>query len=130
MNLTRNSFEISGIYGTLTSEDGTFSCVTLEHAFLQDDGSYAPITPPGTYTCQLGMHSLDHIPAPFKAYQIMNVPGHSGVLIHMGNYNKDSDGCCLVGAERVGDMINSSRVTFDKLMESLNNIDSFTLIIS
>lgn len=129
MNLIRNSFEITGIYGTLTSDDQTFSCATLEHAFPQDDGSYAPIIQPGTYTCTLGTFTLENYP-PGQYYQIMNVVGHTDVLIHFGNYNKNSDGCILVGAERVGNMITSSDATFAKFMELMNNTDSFTLTVS
>jgi|SRR5271166_1222696 len=128
MNLNRNSFEVSGIYGTLISDDGVFSCATLEHAFAQDDGSYAPIIPAGTYTCTLGTFTLENYP-PGQYYQIMDVPGHTHVLIHFGNYNKNSDGCILVGATRVGNMITNSDQTFKEFMYIQNGAESFELVV-
>jgi Family of unknown function (DUF5675) len=129
MLLTRTSFEQSGIYGLLTSEDGSFSCVTLEHAFLQPDGSYAPITNPGAYTCILGEFTLVDYP-PGQYYQITGVIGHTHVLIHFGNYNANSDGCVLVGQSRVGDMVTNSDKTFKSFMAYMNGVNSFTLTIS
>lgn len=129
MNLIRNSFEESGIFGTLTDDQGN-SYATLEHAYLQPDGSYAPKTPPGTYTCQKGMHTLEHHPIPFEAFEITNVPEHSNILIHIGNYNKDSEGCVLIGSEKSGDMIINSKISFQQFMNLLKNSDSFTLTIS
>lgn len=132
MILTRSECSSDGVFGTLTSNDGSFSCVTLEHAFPQDDISYAPKTPPGTYTCVLGTHQLDH-GGPFQCFQITNVPGHQGILIHIGNFNKDSDGCCLVGEEIQGKapsrFINNSKQTWDNMMNFLGK-DNFTLIVS
>src|SRR5271169_2411605 len=100
MNLTRNDANVNGIFGTLTDDSGN-TYATLEHAYEQPDGSYAPKTPPGTYTCQKGMHTLEHHPAPFQAFEITNVPNHTDILIHIGNYNADSEGCVLIGEKRV-----------------------------
>lgn len=129
MKLTRTSYEESGIYGILSQDDGSQIAVTLEHAYQQDDGSFAPKTPSGIYQCVLGQHELASMTAPFQTYEITNVPGHSNILIHMGNYNADSEGCVLVGANRVDNMITNSRVTFASFMESMAGIDSFQLEI-
>ena len=51
--------------------------------------------------------------------RLINVPGYEGVLIHVGNTAKDTDGCLLVGRNtRVGKVL-ESRVTFVKLYERL-----------
>ena len=132
LSLNRTDSGVDGIFGTLASDDGSFTCVTLEHAFPQQDGSYAPKTPPGTYTCVLGTHQLDH-GGPFKCFEITNVPGHQGILIHVGNFNKDSDGCCLVGESLEGAApnryINNSKQTWENMMTFLGT-DNFTLIVS
>lgn len=130
MKLTRNEFQVNGIFGTLTQDDGTQIAVTLEHAYLQPDGSYAPKTPAGQYICVKGLHTLEHHPVPFDAFEITNVPGHSDILIHIGNYNADSEGCVLIGEERSGDMITNSKITFLNFMNAMSTTDSFTLTIS
>ena len=51
--------------------------------------------------------------------RLINVPGYEGVLIHIGNTAKDTEGCLLVGKNtRVGKVL-ESRVTFVKLYERL-----------
>ena len=50
-----------------------------------------------------------------KLPRLENVPGRDGILIHAGNYPKDTNGCLLVGQNReVGKVINS-KDTFRKL---------------
>ena len=34
-----------------------------------------------------------------KCLEVMNVPGRNAILIHKGNYNKDTHGCILPGRE-------------------------------
>ncbi len=129
MKLNRTSFEEDGIFGDLTQDDGTHIAETLEHAFLQNDGSYAPKLNEGTHTCVLGEHELDH-GGPFQAYEITGVPGHSGILFHVGNYNTDSNGCVLLGELRLGPMITNSKVTFDAFMALTNGANSFELVVT
>ena len=51
--------------------------------------------------------------------RLINVPGFDGVLIHVGNTAKDTEGCLLVGRNtRVGKVL-ESRATFVKLYEKL-----------
>lgn len=65
-----------------------------------------------------------------KLPRLTNVPGFDGILIHIGNTDKDSSGCILVGQNKVvGKVINSTDTFFklyDKLLEDKNNI---TIII-
>lgn len=130
--LKRNDFSENGIFGTLSNQDdGTKIASVAEHAYLQPDGSYAPKTPVGTYTCVKGKHTLEHHPVPFDAFEITNVPGHTNILLHIGNYPQiDSEGCCLLGDERIRDMVTNSRVTFLNFMNSMATTDSFILAIS
>lgn len=49
--------------------------------------------------------------------RLMNVKTHVGVLFHVGNYPKDTEGCLLVGEnKKVGAVINST-ATFKRLMD-------------
>lgn len=48
-----------------------------------------------------------------------DVPGFSGVRIHPGNTDKDTEGCILVGTQVAGEAIVESRRAFAALFEEL-----------
>lgn len=69
----------------------TYSCHTLELPWLENRVRISRI-PEGTYM----VHS--HTSPKFgKCFWIKDVSGRSEILIHKGNYNKDTLGCILVG---------------------------------
>jgi hypothetical protein len=121
-----------GIFGQFTfGGDSEPFMVFATHAYLQDDGSYAPIVQPGEYTCKLGTHAL-HNGVPFLTYEILGVEGHSGILFHNGNYPwSQSEGCNLVGEAIVPagahEMVTNSVATFHSWMAHLNGVDTFQL---
>lgn len=131
LRLKRNDRRDDGTFGQLFDDKGKQIAVTLEHSFDAGHGvgSYAPKLPNGIYKCVRGMHKLDHSPAPFETFEITGVPGHSGILFHVGNYNKDSDGCVLLGLGYGGDprMIYQSKMTFDSFMNLQHNVNEFIL---
>ena len=51
--------------------------------------------------------------------RLVNVIGYEGVLIHVGNTAKDTEGCILVGKNTKVGKVLESRVTFVKLYERL-----------
>ncbi|MDR1090100.1 MAG: DUF5675 family protein [Prevotella sp.] len=51
--------------------------------------------------------------------RLLNVPGYDGILIHIGNYPKDTEGCLLVGKNNVNGAVMESTATFKKLYETL-----------
>ena len=51
--------------------------------------------------------------------RLINVPGFEGVLIHVGNTAKDTEGCLLVGKNTKVGKVLESRVTFVMLYEIL-----------
>ena len=131
-SLTRTGCGADGVFGNFTFDgDSSFFMVTLEHAFQQDDGTYAPIIPNGTYTCVRGTHALSN-GVPFETFEITGVDGHSGLLFHAGNFNSDSEGCVLCGQTEITqtngqNMITGSRLTFEKWMNELSSVGSFIL---
>lgn len=124
--LKRNRADLYGVFGVLSDEIGNQVCVTLEHAFPQPDGSFAALIPVGIYTC-IRRHSPRF---QCDVFMLKNVPDHDFVEIHWGNYNKDSDGCILVGTEVNSLGIGDSREAFAKLMAIQNGAKSFLLVVA
>ena len=51
--------------------------------------------------------------------RLINVPGYDGVLIHIGNTARDTDGCLLVGRNTQVGKVLDSRKTFIELYDRL-----------
>jgi Family of unknown function (DUF5675) len=128
MKLVRNIFDRDGIFGTLFDAEGDQVAITLEHSF-----NGLPKLPAGSYRCARGKHSLHSNPTPFETFEVMDVPNHTGILFHVGNFNDDSNGCILLGRVCIGSekgrMITSSRATFERFMLDLDGAESFTLTV-
>jgi len=126
-------FTVDGVFGTYTSLDGTFKCKTAEHSYQQLDGSFAPKLPSGTYTCQkkMSQHFGEIV------FVILNVPGHSAVEIHRGDFPQvDSDGCTLLGeyicpinGDPGARMIANSKEAFMAFMALQKDTQEFTLTV-
>ena len=129
MKLVRNAFTADGIFGVILDDSGKQLAVTLEHAYPSGNG-FMPKIPPGTYTCTKGTHQLAGMAAPFETFEVTHVPGHTNILIHMGNYNKDSEGCILLGETCTNAMITNSKITFQLFMSNLSDTNSFQLSVS
>ena len=54
-----------------------------------------------------------------KMPRLLNIPGYEGVLIHAGNTQKDTEGCILVGSNKVVGKVINSQVIWKKLYEIL-----------
>lgn len=137
--LFRDEYREDGIFGKLVDEHNNQVAVTLEHSYDagMGNGGYIPKIAAGTYTC------VRHAPnrLPYETFMLENVPpfqGHpvSGILIHIGNYDKDSIGCILLGRRIVPNpatpgtnMITSSKNTFNAFMDMQRDLNSFTLVV-
>jgi len=129
MLLQRTNFLETGIFGSLFFYgDNEEFAKTLEHAYLQEDGKYLPKIPAGKYWCVRGTHQISN--EFFETFEIMGVPGHTGLLFHPGNFNNDSSGCILLGEEISNfSMITESRNKFLEFMNALNGVTSFHIEI-
>ena len=77
--------------------------------------------PTGRYRVTLGVKSPKYSQRPAYAFcegyvpRLINVPAYDGILIHIGNYPQDTEGCILVGRNtKVGAVLESTE-TFKKL---------------
>lgn len=94
--------------------DGKYFCDTLEDT-VRDDGLKVygkTAIPAGTYDIELCASYRFQRLMP----RLLNVPNFSGVLIHWGNTEDDTDGCILVGQNKIKGKVINSRDTFNKLI--------------
>lgn len=99
-------------------------CWTLE--LPHKDGKPGSAIPAGTYRVVLGpspkfLQSNDPWVKKYagKIPHIQNIPGRSNILIHWGNYPKDTEGCILVGRVHQPNFVGESRTAFAELHEKL-----------
>lgn len=67
-------------------------------------------------------------------WEIENVPGRTLIMLHPGNWKKDTQGCILPGIgfgwhQNYGPMVTSSRTAFRVLMEILSARQSWEINI-
>lgn len=97
--------------------DGKYFCDTLE------DTVRAPgVKIPGRTAIPAGKYKIK-LTESLRFGRLMprleNVPGFTGVLIHSGNTAEDTEGCILVGKNRVKGKVLDSRETFARLFKLL-----------
>lgn len=105
--------------------NGEFFCNTLEDTVrdLQKERKVKGQTaiPEGTYEVTLNVISPKYSKkANYKFCEarmprLLGVPQFEGVLIHPGNSNKDTEGCLLVGENKVKGGLVNSFATFKRL---------------
>lgn len=123
--LTRVYIGPEGAFSTLAEDNKPPFAVALEHTYGNDVK-----LPVGKYTCRRGLHQLKNGP-PFITFEVMDVPGHSGILFHKGNVEDDSEGCILLGLQ-FGNIqgqpaVMQSASAFIFFMSRQSDVDSFTL---
>lgn len=134
--------------------DGSYICDTLEDTDrgLSSDMDINTIRslkvkgktaiPYGTYSITLDITSpkySNYSKYPWakeiqgKIPRLLDVKGYEGILIHVGNTAKDTDGCILVGENGIKGQVLYSRTTFIKLYrrlkEAYDNKESITIKI-
>lgn len=86
--------------------------------------------PTGTYRITLKVQSPKYSKKKFfmdfcKAMmpRLLNVPAYDGILIHPGNKPEDTDGCVLVGYNKVKGGLTDSTKCFTQLYDMLSKAD-------
>lgn len=136
LELKRTTFSKYSTIGELYV-DGKFFCYTLEDEDLglyQQMGEEAiskkkvfgkTCIPYGRYEVVMNIKSNRFSQSKQYAFcngylpRLVDVPCWDGVLIHIGNWAKDTEGCILVGSVKSNDAVLNSNMTFHKLYSVL-----------
>ncbi len=119
LTLKRSIYLPQGTLGHLFLNGAPF-CSTLERPAPQFPADVHCI-PEGTY--RVTIYDSPHFGRLMPL--LMDVPGHSGIEIHWGNYPLDSKGCVLVGDSQSVDgdkpAIWNTRATFEQLFPEIQD---------
>ena len=114
LKLVRNPSTEQCTIGVL-SINGEFFCDTLEDVVREVKIPGETAIPAGRYKIEITESARFKRKLPI----LLDVPGFTGIRIHPGNTDADTEGCVLVGQWQKGDSIINSRVTFNTLIAHL-----------
>ena len=132
ITLDRFAYTPFGTFGELTVSG--WRCFTLEPMWKSNTTNISCI-PVGAYILQLGVfrRNTETESDDYPAYNLLDVPGRSNVLIHKGNTSEDTHGCILVGAWlgyiKKRWAITESKVTYDRFMHAMGGVPEAVLNI-
>lgn len=130
--LKRLHLTSSGIFSKLIAGSSEF-CI-LEHAYPTQQGTYAPKVAAGVYECvRHSPHKLSYETFMLKDVPDFNYEKVEGILIHVGNFQEDSEGCLLIGQRMQLDYparVIDSNKAFKEFMALQEDCDNFILSIS
>ncbi|ACI54453.1 conserved hypothetical protein [Rhizobium leguminosarum bv. trifolii WSM2304] len=129
LNLRRLHTANGATVGVLSGLSRTL--YTLEEAWRENQPKVSSI-PAGTYQCvPHGWETGTAVSKP-KVWQLLNVPGRSSILIHIGNTTKDTEGCILAGMGLMVTQnlssISDSRMAIELMRREIGE-NAFTLTI-
>lgn len=119
MRIVRFAENDSGIFGTLTHDNNPV-CVTLERNWVGNKRNISCI-PFGTYRYKKRKSSSKNKQTNYDVFEILDVMDRDNILIHIGNYKEDSQGCILVGSYFTEGMICRSADAMEKLLQTIPN---------
>ena len=107
--------------------DGKFECDTLEDQYRDEKVMSDTRIPEGTYEIKLRTEGGHHEKYSKKfpkehigMLHITNVPGFQWILIHIGNTEKDTAGCLLVGKiSRATNTLTDSTIAYTNLYKKV-----------
>jgi hypothetical protein len=114
LKLHRKTFTGRSTIGELSVDDA-FECFTLEDMVR-------PVKVPGMTAISEGVYIVSvSFSDRFQRLlpEVHDVPNFTGVRIHPGNTDADTEGCILVGQTEDTDFIGNSRAAFNKLFPKI-----------
>ena len=120
LSLIRDTFTETSTTGKLFIEND-FECFVLEDQDRKLEAGGMKVygetaIPRGRYKIELDWSPKYGRDMP----HILDVPQFEGIRIHTGNRTADTEGCLIVGQERIVDYVRSSKLAFDALLLKLN----------
>ena len=114
---TRGKLYIDGEYFCDTIEDADRGLTqTMTDAQIKSKKVYGQTAiPTGTYRVIISYSNKFKRQMPL----LLNVPGFLGIRIHSGNTEKDTEGCLIVGKNKVVGKVIESKDTYNKLFSIL-----------
>ena len=124
LSLIRCRQSVDGTFGRLFFGDD-FLCYTLEPA--------PSVVKPYPIPCGMYHVRLDIVSPKYRFRQpyatlckgcvprLMDVPGFDGILIHIGNWSKDTKGCILVGQKASLHRLYNSKLAFVDLYNRIKD---------
>lgn len=102
---------------------GELLCYTLERPRGSTNGEPVCI-PSGTYKTKMvySPHFKTKLP------QLLDVPSRTNILIHAGNYVKDTDGCILVGLDSRVFYLEHSKEALAKVLSIIKDDDVIEIL--
>lgn len=133
IEIKRNPDEYRATIGSMFI-DGVEIAKTLELPWVDENGD--KISDKEKSCINSGVYNCKRINSPHfgEVFEICNVPNRTHVLIHKGNFLKDTKGCIVVGLIR-GEKDNSpcvyqSTEAFNRFMKHLEGLNEFDLRIN
>jgi hypothetical protein len=126
--LTLKRFWNQGAVAGVLQDGKKIYGLTLENPWLDNLPNISCI-PAGEYICE-----LDVSPKYGTVFHVRNVEGRSHILIHWGNYVKDTQGCILLGDRLLKDPdlnvpgVGNSRETVKAFMQAVG-VKMFKLFV-
>lgn len=124
---TIGNMYVDGVYfcDTLEDTDRGLKASMSEDAIRRKKVAGKTAIPSGTYRIDMDTVSQKYKsrktswakPYGYKVPRLVGVKGFSGILIHVGNKPEDTEGCILVGQNKMKGMVLGSNVTFHELMD-------------
>ena len=115
----RDTFSDKSTLGEL-SLNGVRICDTLENPWLDNIRNISCI-PEGEYNVRL-RYPRESGTRDYLHLLIEDVPNRSYVLVHIGNFVHQTQGCVLVGLSSTQDVVNNSKLAMDLLMKEIINL--------
>ena len=123
--MIRDTFTDKSTLGKLYF-DGEFYGHTLELPW-KDNEKRVSCIPKGVY--EVKKRHTEESKYKYEHLHILDVENRELILMHVGNYPKNSKGCILLGNTRALNFVGESRKAFYKLMYDLGSFEKIELII-
>ena len=123
--IIRDQFTDKSVLGKLYF-NSEFYGHTLELAW-NDNKKRVSCIPKGVY--EVKKRHTEKSKYKYEHLHILDVPNREMILMHIGNYPKNSKGCILLGNTRALNFVGDSRKAFYKLMYDLGSFEEIELII-